>query len=132
MMNTKEHLDFCMSVRKAGEAVYFEPDSLVTYVPGPPLQLSDVHFYMLRWSDAWTLTSLNRLRNKWELAEDAYFTTKYKKLGWRRRATIIDPIVRKLTFGYGSRPIVKVLSTIDRFINQVLTNRHKSNEQLNA
>lgn len=34
MLNTKEHLDFCMNVIQAGGKVYFEPDSLVTYVPG--------------------------------------------------------------------------------------------------
>ena len=132
MMNTKEHLDFCMTVREAGESVYFEPDSIVTYVPGPPIHLSDVHFYMLRWSDAWTLSSLNRLREKWELAEDSYFTTKYKKLGWRRRSTIIDPIVRKLTFGYGSRFIVKVLAKVDRLINRMMTNQYQNHQQLNS
>ncbi len=128
MMNTKEHLDFCMSVREAGGIVYFEPNSLVTYVPGPPLQLSDVHFYMLRWSNAWTLSSLNRLREKWNLAEDGYFQTKYKKLGWRRRATLIDPLARKLTLGMGSRFLGKVLGRIDRFFNDLLTHHHRQQQ----
>jgi GT2 family glycosyltransferase len=44
MLNTKEHLDFCMTVAQAGGTVYFEPDSLVTYVPGPPLEWTDLHF----------------------------------------------------------------------------------------
>ncbi|MEL6163179.1 MAG: glycosyltransferase, partial [Cyanobacteria bacterium J06628_3] len=78
MLNTKEHLDFCMNVAKHGGSVYFEPESLVTYVPTSPLKFSDLHYYMLRWSDAWELVSLSRLRQKWNLAEDGYFQHKYK------------------------------------------------------
>ena len=126
MLNTKEHLDFCMSVRQLGGTVYFEPDSIVTYVPGPPLEWSDLHFYMLRWSDAWTMRSLKRLRSKWNLAEDSYFKTKYKKLqkGWRRRGTIISPFVTKLTLGLGSGKIESVLVRPERMLNRTLTTRH--------
>ncbi|MEO0707707.1 MAG: glycosyltransferase [Cyanobacteria bacterium J06649_5] len=125
MVNTKEHLDFCMAVRDLGEQVYFEPSSVVTYVPGPPLKLSDVHFYMLRWSNDWTLSSLDRIRQKWALAEDAYFTTKYKKLGWRRRQTLIDPFARRLLLGIGSRFLAKVIGKLEHPINRYVTHRHK-------
>lgn len=124
MLNTKEHLDFCMAVRAAGEQVYFEPEAVVTYVPGPPLKLSDVHFYMLRWSNAWTLSSLTRIREKWALAEDSYFTTKYRKLGWRRRQTLIDPFARRLLLGVGSRFLAKVMGRLERPINHYVTRRY--------
>ncbi|MEL6490817.1 MAG: glycosyltransferase [Cyanobacteria bacterium J06621_3] len=125
MMNTKEHLDFCMAVRDMGEQVYFEPSSVVTYVPGPPLKLTDVHFYMLRWSNDWTLSSLNRIREKWTLSEDAYFTTKYKKLGWRRRQTLIDPFARRLLIGVGSRFLAKVMGKLEHPINRYVTRSHE-------
>ncbi|MEO0759781.1 MAG: glycosyltransferase [Cyanobacteria bacterium J06648_16] len=124
MMNTKEHLDFCMAVRETGEQVYFEPASVVTYVPGPPLKLSDVYFYMLRWSNDWTMSSLQRIREKWTLAEDSYFTTKYKKLGWRRRQTLIDPLARRLLLGAGSRFLVKVIGRLEHPINHYVTRRY--------
>ena len=124
MLNTKEHLDFCMSVDKAGGTVYFEPASIVTYVPGPPLEWSDLHFYMLRWSDAWTLGSLHRLRDKWNIAEDGYFQNKYKKLGWRRKHTIVSPLSRKLTFGFKSPRLAQLLMPLDKFFNRYLTSRH--------
>lgn len=124
MLNTKEHLDFCMLVRQAGAKVYFEPKSLVTYVAGPPLQWSDLHYYMLRWSDDWTLKSLNRLREKWDLAEDAYFTTKYNKLGWRRKMTIIAPMIWKLTFGLYSPKLERLFMKFERFLNHWLCDRH--------
>ncbi|BAY30093.1 putative glycosyl transferase [Nostoc carneum NIES-2107] len=124
MLNTKEHLDFCMTVRQAGGTVYFEPESLVTYVPGPPLEWSDLHFYMLRWSDAWTLGSLQRLRSKWDLSEDGYFQTKYKKLGVRRVATIIKPFVRQVSFGNENKPLKRLLKKLDRKFNRFLTDRY--------
>ena len=125
MLNTKEHLDFCMSVRELGGTVYFEPTSLVTYVPGPPLVWSDLHYYMLRWSDAWTLTSLHRLRDKWQLAEDAYFTTKYKRLGWRRKMTIIAPVIFRLTFGLYSPKLERFMMWFEHRMNRYLTHRHQ-------
>jgi len=124
MLNTKEHLDFCMLVREAGQTVYFEPNALVTYVAGPPLQWSDLHYYMLRWSDDWTLKSLKRLREKWDLAEDAYFTTKYQKLGWRRKMTIIAPIIWKLTFGLYSPKLERLFMKFERLLNHWLSDRH--------
>jgi GT2 family glycosyltransferase len=124
MLNTKEHLDFCMDVANVGGTVYFEPDSLVTYVPGPPLELSDLHFYMLRWSDAWTLGSLQRIREKWDLSEDGYFQTKYKKLGVRRISTIIKPFVRKVSFGNENKPLKRFLKKLDRKLNAYLTDSY--------
>lgn len=124
MLNTKEHLDFCLSVAQVGGTVYFEPDSLVTYVPGPPLEWTDIHFYMLRWSDAWTLGSLQHIREKWNLAEDGYFKTKYKKLGWRRKGTIIKPLSRRLSFGFDNKPLKKTLSFLDKRLNRYLTNQY--------
>ena len=96
ILNTKEHLDFCMNVMALGQTVYFEPDSLITYVPGPPLAWRDLPFYMLRWSNDWELISLDRLKEKWDLCEDGYFKHKYKALGWRRRDAIVQPLLDKI------------------------------------
>jgi GT2 family glycosyltransferase len=128
MFNTKEHLDFCMTIAEAGGTVYFEPDSLVTYVPGPPLELTDMHFYMLRWSNAWTMASLDRLREKWDLATDGYFKHKYKKLGWRRRKTIIRPLSCRLSMGLNLKPVNKVLNAMDKILNRYLTDRYAWSE----
>jgi hypothetical protein len=117
-----------MTIAEAGGTVYFEPDSLVTYVPGPPLELTDMHFYMLRWSNAWTMASLDRLREKWDLATDGYFKHKYKKLGWRRRKTIIRPLSCRLSMGLNLKPVNKVLNAMDKILNRYLTDRYAWSE----
>ncbi|HEY9888181.1 MAG TPA: glycosyltransferase [Candidatus Obscuribacterales bacterium] len=124
MYNTKEHLDFCMTVANAGGTVYFEPASIVTYVPGPPLELGDLHYYMLRWSDEWTLNSLRHLREKWNLHEDGYFKSKYKKLGWRREQTIVKPISQRLLLGRGQTRLRHLLAKLDRRLNRYLTGQY--------
>jgi len=123
-LNTKEHLDFCMTVREAGEKVYFEPDCVVTYLAASPLETADLHYYMLRWSNAWQMASLKRMKEKWNLAEDAYFTVKYKRLCWRRYGTIIEPLARRLTFGMATDFMARAIATIDNGVNRVLTSNH--------
>ena len=124
MLNTKEHLDFCMMVAQASGTIYFEPDALVTYVPGPPLEWSDLHFFMLRWSNAWKIASLNHLRQKWDLAEDGYFKAKYKKLSGRRQGTTVKPLSRSLTFGREHKPLTKFLKRWEKKLNRFLTDRY--------
>ncbi|WGV25753.1 glycosyltransferase family 2 protein [Halotia branconii] len=125
LLNTKEHVDLCILVSEIGGTVYLEPKSLMTYVTGQPLELTDISYYMLRWSDAWELKSLKRLRDKWNLTEDEYFKNKYKRLGWRRNMTIINPLARKLPIGkFGSRATGKVLFFIDKAVNRFVTTRY--------
>lgn len=122
LLSTKEHVDLCMLVAEAGGTVYLEPESLVTYVPGPPLNWTDLHYYMLRWSDRWELESLKHLRQKWNLSEDEYFQNRYKRLGSRRQMTIIHPFARKLTIrNRGFRVASKILRRLDKVFNRYIT-----------
>jgi cellulose synthase/poly-beta-1,6-N-acetylglucosamine synthase-like glycosyltransferase len=70
LLSTREHEDFCLAVRDRGGEVWFEPASVVTYLPpprrprtnhvfGPPLRPSDVPFYALRWSELWNTRSID-------------------------------------------------------------------------
>jgi len=124
LLNTKEHVDFCIAVIQMGGRVYFEPASVVTYLAQPPRSWGDIAFYMLRWSDAWELASLYRLRDKWNLTEDDYFKNRYKNLGWRRKQSIIKPLSRMLTFGRNSKRVEEILAATDKVINRYLTARY--------
>jgi len=90
MLAVRENLDFCLMVSQVGGTVYFEPASIITYLDGGPLKWSDMPFYVIRWSDEWTLASLHHFRDKWNLTEDAYFTRQYKNLAWRRKVYLIQ------------------------------------------
>ncbi|MEO1124753.1 MAG: glycosyltransferase [Cyanobacteria bacterium J06639_16] len=126
MLNTKEHLDFCMAVRALGKTIYFEPRSIVTYVPGSPSSWRDLHFYMLRWSNCWTRSSLQRLGQKWRIEPDsAYFNNRYKRLNWRRRCYLISPLVRRLSLGFENRVLTKLLSLIEYPFNAYLVNQNR-------
>ena len=72
-MNVAEHVDLCMSVRQAGGKVYFEPNSAIAYVPPTILALSDYTYYFLRWGEAWGQASMERLCQKWNVAQDDPF-----------------------------------------------------------
>ncbi|MEO0825892.1 MAG: glycosyltransferase [Cyanobacteria bacterium J06639_16] len=142
-LNTKEHVDLCLGVAEAGGKIYFEPTSVITYVQGITWNWADLHYYMLRWSDAWEKASLAHLAQKWNLPESIYFTHKYKAMGWRRRNMILSPLLDRLTFGLfkgrlfekltfglvSSRFLEKVLmygvlAPIDRVVNRYLSDRH--------
>jgi GT2 family glycosyltransferase len=70
MMNTREHIDLCLSVKAAGGGIYLEPRSVVTYDQGATRSVSDVLYYIHRWSTARVLYSIRHLRRKWSLDED--------------------------------------------------------------
>lgn len=70
LLSAAEHTDLCLLAREAGGEVYLEPDSAVTYVPPPPLEKTDLPYFMLRWSHAWNVASIERFRAKWKLDPD--------------------------------------------------------------
>lgn len=65
-----EHLDFSLTVRSNGGQIFFEPHSVVTYVPPRRPLASDLPFYMLRWCDDWTRESEQYFHRKWGIEFD--------------------------------------------------------------
>lgn len=65
LLTTREHLDFCQRVLDAGGTVYFEPTSVITYRMPPPFARYDLPYFMLRWSDKWTRSTLAHFANKY-------------------------------------------------------------------
>jgi hypothetical protein len=133
MFNTREHLDFSLAVAKAGGTIWFEPTSKVVYRPPTPLTPSDLHFFCLRWSDEWERRSLDRFREKWDLANDEFFQRRMGRLGWRRQQHVVPPIVRRLSFGRGSqKKLIERAKPLERRVNRIITARHRRHEQAPA
>lgn len=84
---SSEHLDLCLAVRQANGSIFFEPRAVVTYLSPPPLALSDVLYYTLRWSDAWVLASEQHFHQKWNLEFNdrvVHFVVQHRRLSLRR------------------------------------------------
>jgi glycosyltransferase involved in cell wall biosynthesis len=64
LLNLHEERDFCMTVTDAGGTIYIEPKSVVTYVPPPPIEWWDLPYFMLRWSEDWSLRSVRAFNRK--------------------------------------------------------------------
>jgi GT2 family glycosyltransferase len=127
---TKEYLDFCMSVVRAGGTVYLEPDSVVTFLthpPAPALEWADLPYFMVRWSDRWERESLIHFQQKWDLIENKYFQKRLKKLGWRRREEMIQPLIER--FGFLNKTsrkwLEKRLVKLEKLLNRYVSQQHE-------
>lgn len=125
LLNTREHIDFCLQINQAGGQIYCEPSSVVSYVPDILYRWSDLAFFMLRWSDAWEIKSLKHFRKKWNLDKDKYFKKRYKRLGHRRHYAFLRPLVRKLTLGRTIPWLEKFAIHLERQLNRIITERHE-------
>jgi len=126
MLATKEHLDFCMSVRALGGSIWFEPAAIVTFMlpnAARPLQAQDLPFYFLRWSDDWQHRSLDHFRRKWRL-EKTDFRKRYLGSGYRRddfvrlqlrRLPLIGGHAAAVEFG------VRVVRKVEKLLNRCYT-----------
>ncbi len=124
LLNTREHIDFCLNVTQSGGKIYCEPDSVVTYVTAP-LEWSDVPFFLLRWSDEWELASLQHFKEKWDLTgQDKYFKKRYKRLGHRRHYAFLKPFIRRWTFGEANLWLEDFLIPLERKLNHYITRRY--------
>ncbi len=126
---TKEYLDFCMTITRAGGLIYLEPESVVTFLthpPAPALSWEDLPYFMLRWSDYWELQNLQYFRKKWKLADSSYFQRRYKKLGQRRRKALIKPIADQFSFlGKPARKwIEQQLFLLETRVNHWISQHH--------
>ncbi len=91
LLSAAEHFDLALSVTAAGGTLYFEPAATVNYLPARWLRPGDVGFYMLRWSEGWNRASLQRLREKWGLAEDDPFLAGHYAWLTHKRMLVLGP-----------------------------------------
>ena len=122
LLSTREHIDLCLLAAEAGHTIYCERRTAITYVPGVRPTLSDVRYFMLRWSDAWDLASLDHFRSKWNLDEDRYFVKRYGKLGKRRHRAIIAPVVARIPVGRAF--VERMLKAADQRVSALIVRRY--------
>jgi len=110
VINTREHVDFCIEVAGNGGTVWLEPGSIVTYLHDSALEASDSGFFMMRWSERWARATMQRLQEKHGLSPDPDgLALRLRIVNWRRRALMIRPAVHRVTRGFGGRLVNRSL-----------------------
>ncbi|EKU97432.1 putative glycosyltransferase [Leptolyngbya sp. PCC 7375] len=124
LLTLTEHLDICMAVRNAGGEVYFEPDSIVSYVTPPPFEHYDRPFYLSRWSDENNLKSLIHFQKKWDLAEDDPYLVNRVKWGMKHRLMACQlPLNGLLQYRPKSRRLKKIISFPQRAYTRLVARK---------
>jgi GT2 family glycosyltransferase len=93
LRSISEHVDFCMLARALGAGIYFEPRSVIRYLRPGKLARTDILYFMLRWSEAWTRASIDHLVQKWDLAPDAPTNYAVVSYGRSHRMVFIAPAI---------------------------------------
>jgi GT2 family glycosyltransferase len=65
-----DHTDLALHHHRLGAAAWFVPEVTCLYLAPPPVSLSDVPGFLLRWSKDWYERSLDRLCAVWGLDRD--------------------------------------------------------------
>lgn len=96
LLNLHEERDICLLAKQQGNGVYMEPKSVVTYVAPPPLEWWDLPYFMLRWSEQWSVDSVRHFNRKWDIAAVQHISDKNESYedgtvvgfasAWRSRA----------------------------------------------
>jgi len=121
--STLEHCDLSMQVREAGGGVWLEPESHVTFVLPRWVARSDRPYWVLRWCDPWTETSLRRFADKWHLADDD--PTVMNRTEWHRlhRRYAYRPFVSPLYRMPGS-VAHRLVDMVDEIAQRRVLTRH--------
>ncbi|SRR5579872_6138731 len=105
------HRDFSLDVQAAGGSLFAEPDAVVVLSGVPPLALSDLGLYFLRWSDIWLQPSIRHFAKKWGIPEDDYMLQGGARFrdGERRRPFRLAAAVATRLFGARGRRLVDIM-----------------------
>lgn len=67
---TREHVDLCLLANKHNFDIYLEPGAFVRYGNDDVPRLTDIDYFMFRWSEAATRRTIVYFENKWKVKLD--------------------------------------------------------------
>ncbi|MGQ0745129.1 MAG: glycosyltransferase [Acidimicrobiales bacterium] len=119
LMNTREHLDVCMQVVRAGGEVWFEPAAVVTYSTPPPFANSDIPFYWTRWSESWGQKSLSAFCDKYGIRPD--YSERVRNMAHRRQR-VFTPVRRLVKRSLGKKAdgaVTLAIAKVEPHVNRL-------------
>ena len=95
----------------------------MTYAAPPPIHVSDVPYYMLRWSDEWAIGSMRHFMQKW----NCHFDLEGLRRNWieRHRDVALEPLRAPLRSVVGHRLSTALCAPLRKPLEQVLIARAK-------
>lgn len=143
LLNLHEERDICMTATHHGQSVYIEPKSIVSYVPPPPCEWWDLPYFMLRWSEDWSVASVRRFNHKWEIDAVQHVSDidrSYEEgtvvgfaSAWRSRVAgleLTDEILSQADNLDHARLMTALLASVDReYFNYGITDREAKRQQ---
>jgi hypothetical protein len=110
----------CLRIRDAGGPIFHEPKAIVTYTTARHfLHWYDLQFFLWRWADSSTHSTLNHFRQKYNLADDdTFIDNSYSWVTSHRRipARVLFGLTRRLFRG---RMRVELTQWLDRLLEAV-------------
>jgi GT2 family glycosyltransferase len=97
-----EHSDLCMRIRREGGTTWLEPAAHVAYLV-TPATLSDLPYYVLRWSRPWNEATGRQFTANWQLSPDDPRVARSIRFCERHRLDGYAAITRPLTRLAGGR-----------------------------
>lgn len=129
LLCTREHIDFCMTVRNRGGKVMLEPGSQLTYTRPPPFAWGDLRYFSLRWSEDWTQRTLDHFFEKWDLdrRQIPQLMTWCKKQRYRFLDPYYSQLTRFLARHVGQERMVRILQyslyPLEGMLNRLFTGK---------
>lgn len=96
---SKEYLDFSWRFARSQLSFWVEPKAVVTFLipsSNDAIRISDIPYFLLRWSPAWQKQSHNRLREKWGFGEAGFIESRRKLADWRIMDHLVKPALRSV------------------------------------
>jgi len=132
LLSTREHIDFCMTVRNLGGKVMLEPASQITYTRPPPFAWGDLRYFSLRWSEDWSQRTMDHFFTKWDLDREQipHMMTWCKKQRYRFLDPWYSRTTRFLARHVGQERMVRILRytlyPIEGGLNRLFTGSFRS------
>lgn len=97
LLNTREHVDFCLEARKRGMKLWVDSDSVVTHLLGAPYHWMDYPYYLLRWNREWHRRTIEYFTAKWNFQTPPdFWASHFQWLDDRRRRALRDGLLRPI------------------------------------